>query len=84
MYTLIFSDEFKEQLRKLSKKDSLLKERVMKKVLEISENPEHHKPLKYCLKGKRRAHVGSFVILFEIKEENVEIITIVHHDFAYN
>jgi mRNA interferase RelE/StbE len=83
MYILVFSDEFKRQLAKITKKDKILKERIIKKVLEIKENPESYKPLKYGLKGKRRTHIGSFVLFFEIKGNVINILTIVHHDKAY-
>ena len=44
------------------KKDKVLLERLHKKIDEILENPERYSIKKYELKGKRAAHIGSFVI----------------------
>ncbi|MEK6946730.1 MAG: type II toxin-antitoxin system RelE/ParE family toxin [Nanoarchaeota archaeon] len=65
------------------KKDKVLLERLHKKIDEILENPEHYPIKKYELKGKRSAHVGSFVIVFEIKGDEVIFWKFKHHDFAY-
>lgn len=65
------------------KKDKVLLERLHKKIDEILENPEHYPVKKYELKGKRSSHVGSFVIVFEIKGDEVIFWKFKHHDFAY-
>ena len=67
-YDLKFTPFFENQLKKLKKKDKALFERLIKKLKELRKNPEHYKPLKNVLKGARRAHLGSFVIIFEIEE----------------
>jgi mRNA-degrading endonuclease RelE of RelBE toxin-antitoxin system len=48
------------------------------------DNPDHYPPKKYNLKGKRGAHVGSFVIVFEIKSNDVVFLRFKHHDYAYD
>ncbi|MEK6869585.1 MAG: type II toxin-antitoxin system RelE/ParE family toxin, partial [Nanoarchaeota archaeon] len=65
------------------KKDKVLLDRLHKKMDEILENPEHYPVKKYELKGKRGAHVGSFVIVFEIKGDEVIFWRFKHHDYAY-
>lgn len=65
------------------KKDRVLLERLHKKIDEILENPERYPIKKYELKGKRAAHIGSFVIVFEIKDDEVIFLKFRHHDFAY-
>ena len=65
------------------KKDKVLLDRLHKKVDEILEKPEHYPVKKYELKGKRGAHVGSFVIVFEIKGDEVIFWRFKHHDYAY-
>ncbi len=59
--------------------------RVKKKMMEIIENPNHHKPLSNILKNYRRAHVGHFVIAFRILEEQkmVRFVAYAHHDDIY-
>ena len=66
------------------KKDKVLLERLHKKIDEILENPEHYPMKKYDLKGKRAAHIGSFVIVFEIDGNEVIFLKFKHHDYAYD
>ena len=82
-YKEAYTDEFLKRVKKLKKKDKKLLDRLNKKIDEILDNPEHYKSLKYRHKGKRRAHVGSFVIVFEIKGNTVIFHSFKHHDFAY-
>jgi len=82
-YRAEFSDEFLKIARKLKNKDPELFRRLKSKVEEILKDPEHHKPLKGKMKGLRRAHVGSFVIVFKIEREYVRFVTFKHHDRAY-
>ncbi len=66
------------------KKDKILLERLHKKIDEILDNPEHYPIKKYELKGKRAAHVGSFVVVFEIEGNDVIFLKFKHHDYAYD
>ena len=84
-YSSRFDKPFVKRLKKLKKDSPELFKRLMKKISEIVENPEHYKPLTKVLKGKRRAHVGSFVIIFMLDEKNGEVIFLEfdHHDKVY-
>ena len=66
------------------KKDKILLERLHKKIDEILKNPEHYPVKKYELKGKRATHIGSFVVVFEIKGNEVIFLKFKHHDYAYD
>jgi YafQ family addiction module toxin component len=73
-------------LKKISKKDRKLFDAAMKKIDEISANPQHYKPLRYDLKGWRRVHLEkSFVLVFRIDEEEkiVTFLDLRHHDEIY-
>ncbi|MAG91724.1 addiction module toxin RelE [Candidatus Woesearchaeota archaeon] len=83
MYNSVFTKSFSNDVKDI-KKDNVLFQRLKKKIDEILENPEHYGPKKYKLKGKRSAHVGSFVILFEIKEKDVVFLKFKHHDYVYD
>lgn len=83
MYEAIFSDEFKEQLKKLKKRDKAMYERIEKKIRNILTEPTHLKYLGNALKGEQRVHFGHFVLRFEIKENELYFITFKHHDSAY-
>ncbi len=58
---------------------------IIHKIIEISKNPELGKPLRNVLKGKRRIHVGSFVLFYSIDKKNgtVTFLEFEHHDKAY-
>ena len=83
IYKADFSDEFLKIAKKLKKKDYTTFVRLQSKIEEILSNPEHYKPLKGGMKGLRRAHLGSFVIIFKIEKDYVRFVTFKHHDEAY-
>ncbi len=83
MYEAVFSDEFKNQLAKLKKKDFVMYIRVEKKIKDLLLEPTHVKHLKNVLKGEQRVHLGSFVLRFKSEENRVYFITFKHHDEAY-
>ena len=78
-----FTPQFGKQLKKLKRRDKILLLRLKKKILEISENPHHYKPLKNILKGTRRAHLDPFIIIFEIADDSIIFHYVSHHDEAY-
>ena len=82
LYTQIFTEPFLKDIKD-SKKDKVLLERLHKKIDEIIENPSHYPMKRYNLKGMHGAHVGSYVIVFEIKGSEVVFHRFKHHDFAY-
>ncbi|MCZ7393793.1 MAG: type II toxin-antitoxin system RelE/ParE family toxin [Candidatus Methanoperedens sp.] len=84
-YTIQIETALETKLDKLKKKDNSLYQRLIHKIIETSKNPELGKPLRNVLKGKRRIHVGSFVLFYSIDKKN-EIVTFLefeHHDKAY-
>lgn len=83
MYESIFSNEFRRQLKKIKKKDSVMYERLKKKIKSILVEPHHLKYLKNKLKGEQRVHFGSFVLRFKTGQNKVYFVTFRHHDKAY-
>ena len=82
-YSYEFSPDLDKDLIKIKKKDPVLHEKIMKKVLQIIEKPELYKPLKYVKERTRRVHINPFVLTFEIEENAVKFLAIEHHDKAY-
>lgn len=82
-YWLHFTPFFEKQLKKLKQRDSVLFERLGKKLKDIRSNPEHYKPLGNILQGCRRAHLDPFVIIFEIQGKIILVHYVKHHDEAY-
>ena len=82
-YQIKLTPFFESQLRKLKKKDKVLFERLTKKLKELRQNPEHYKPLRNVLKGNRRARLGPFIVIFDIKGDLITVHYVKHHDKAY-
>ena len=82
MYLPSFTKSFEGDVKDI-KKDKILYERLWKKISEILDNPEHYPMKKHNLKGKRAAHIGHHVVVFEISENTVVFLRFKHHDFAY-
>ena len=81
-YQEILTNPFLKYVKDI-KKDKVLLERLHKKIDEILQNPEHYPIKRYKLKNKRGAHVGHFIILFEIKADKVIFHKFRHHDYVY-
>ena len=82
VYTERLTKLFLKDVKSIKKAKTLL-ERLNNKMDEILLNPEHYPVKKYELKGKRSAHVGSYVIVFEIVGNDVVFLRFKHHDYAY-
>lgn len=83
---MLVSETCERSIKKLCKKNPVLKEILEKKMNEILMNPQHYKPLRYDFSGEKRVHImKSFVLKFEINESarTVRFIFFGHHDEAY-
>jgi len=85
MYEYEIKDRLSKKLRKIAKKDPVIYEVIMKKILQVADNPYIGKPLHGQLKGKRRVHIGHFVLIYGIdeKERRVIFLDFTHHYEAY-
>jgi len=79
------SDHLKRILKKLSKKDKVKYEAIMKKVDEIlnSDDPHHYKNLRYDMKDSKSAHLGHFVLVFRVVGDKIYFDDYDHHDNVY-
>ena len=84
-YDIEIGDKLRKKLEKLEKKDKSVYNAIIKKALQIADNPYLSKPLHGKLKGKRRVHIGHFVLIYGIneKEHRVIFLDFTHHDEAY-
>ncbi|MCH7902725.1 type II toxin-antitoxin system mRNA interferase toxin, RelE/StbE family [archaeon] len=85
-----FSDELKEILKKLFRKDKNRYDKLMKKIEQISSSDEttieHYKNLRNNLKDQKRVHIDkSFVLTFKYLKEKKFILfaDFDHHDNIY-
>ena len=85
MYSLVVKEGLDRTFARMAKKDRKRLDAVAKKVAEILENPYRFKPLRGPMQGKRRVHVGPFVLVYEINEGRKVVILLdfEHHDTVY-
>jgi YafQ family addiction module toxin component len=85
MYDIEIRDHLDRAFRKLAKKDTKQMEAIAKKIEEIAGDPHAYKPLGFPLAGKRRVHIGSYVLLFSIDEARKTVVLedYEHHDRVY-
>jgi YafQ family addiction module toxin component len=85
MYDIEVREHLDRTFRKLAKKDARQLEAVTKKVGEIARDPHAYKPLRFPLAGKRRVHIGSYVLVFSIDEARKTVVLedYDHHDHVY-
>lgn len=90
MFDFDLSDELRELIAKLQKKDRVRAEALNKKIKEIinnnSDSIDRYKNCKYGLKDYKRVHIDrSFVLMFKVyKEKNMVLFwRLKHHDDVY-
>jgi YafQ family addiction module toxin component len=85
MYTLEAREHVDRIFKKLAKRNPNQMEAIARKIREILEGPHRFKPMHFPLGGMRRAHFGSFVLLFSIDEQRKTVILedYEHHDRVY-
>jgi YafQ family addiction module toxin component len=88
MYNFEVSENLKEILARLSKKDKPLYEQLLSKIKEIvnSYDVQHYKNLRYNMKNSKRVHLGHFVLIFQLDKRTNTIYfdDFDHHDNIYN
>jgi mRNA-degrading endonuclease RelE of RelBE toxin-antitoxin system len=87
MRNFYVSERLQEVLRKISKKDKVLYEQLLKKIDEIrnSFDIEHYKNLRYNMKDSKSVHIGHFVLVFRYDKQKDEVYfdDFDHHDYIY-
>jgi mRNA-degrading endonuclease RelE of RelBE toxin-antitoxin system len=82
-YQPITTYHFEKKFKKLTKKDGLLKERVIRKLHEVINNPEIGEPKRHALRGIRSVHVDPFILAYIIINDSILLINLDHHDKVY-
>lgn len=80
MVEVLFDNKFKEFFSKI--KDSLLKEKIIKQISKIKQNPEVGKPMRNVRKGTRELYLKPFRLSyrFNVSENLVEILDLYRKD----
>ncbi len=82
-YQPITTYYFEKRFKKLTKKDGLLKERIIRKLQEITNNPDIGEPKRHALRGLRSVHIDPFVVAFVVIKDTILLISLDHHDKVY-
>ena len=85
MYSLEAREHVDRIFKKLAKRDPNQMDVIARKIEEILEDPHRLKPMHFPLGAMRRAHFGSFVLLFSIDEQRKTVVLedYEHHDRVY-
>ena len=77
---LIFSPKFKRTFKKL---DFETREKIIKHLKQIEQNPEIGKPLRYSLKGFRSIRIGKYRLVYSVEEDVVKVYSFEHRKGIY-
>lgn len=78
---VIRTHKFKASFTKL--KDRKTKDRVIKQIEKIIENPDVGKPLRYGLKGERSVRVSPYRLVYSIEGETLYLLRFFHRGEGY-
>ena len=78
MVEVIFDSDFQKDFKKI--KDKLTKEKIIKQVHKIKNNPEVGKPMMYGRKGTRELYISPYRISYILENEIVYILSLYHKD----
>ena len=80
---IVYSSEIERILTRLKKKDGVLFREIENHIAKIIHEPLVGKPLRYAMKNRRRVHVGSFVLVYELHNSELRFLDFDHHDRIY-
>jgi len=80
MVDILYTDKFEKEVKKL---DSSIKNKVIKQIQKIIENPEIGKPLRYNLKGERTVYVKLHRIIYTLNKDCIIFLRVEHRKRVY-
>ena len=78
MVEVIFDLNFKKDFKKI--KDKSIKEKIIKQVSKIKDNPEIGKPMRFDRKGTRELYISPWRLSYKFEENVVYILALYHKD----
>lgn len=72
MVKVLFEFRFERKFKRIQ--NSGLKNKILKQITKIGENPEVGKPMRYSRKSTREVYVGSYRIMYKYYREKDIII----------
>ena len=78
MVDVEYGDTFQKKFSKL--KEPIIKDKIIKQILKLKQNPELGKPMKYARKGTRELYISPFRLSYiHVKEEDLILILDLYH-----
>ena len=78
MVNVIFDQIFKKDFKKI--KDLALKEKIIKQISKIKDNPKVGKPMRYDRKGTRELYISPMRLSYKTERDTVYILALYHKD----
>ena len=78
MVDIIFDLNFKKEFKKI--RDNSIKNKIIKQIAKIKENPNLGKPMRYSRKGTKELYISPFRFSYIVKDEIIYILTLYHKD----
>ncbi len=79
---VVWTADFEATFKKI--KDKATKEKIVKHIDNIINNPEVGKPLSYSHRGERRVRIGSYRLIYAVEGETLYILSFAHRKEAYD
>ena len=78
MVEVIFDSDFRKDFKKI--KDNLIKEKIIKQISKIKDNPEIGKPMRYGRKGTRELYISPFRLSYKVEGDTIYLLALYHKD----
>lgn len=78
MVKIFFDSFFEKNFKKI--KDKSLKEKIIKQISKLKNNPEIGKPMKFNRKGTREIYIKPFRLSYFIEKDKILILDLYHKD----
>lgn len=78
MVDVIFDPNFKKDFKKI--KDKSVKEKIIKQVSKLKNNPELGKPMRFERKGTRELYISPWRLSYKNDKNTIYILALYHKD----
>jgi len=78
MVDILFEENFKKKFFKI--KDKKIKEKIVKQIKKIKNNPKTGKPMKFSRKKTRELYISPFRLVYKYDSQEIIITDIYHKD----
>jgi len=75
---VIFDSDFRKDFKKI--KDNSIKEKIIKQISKIKDNPEIGKPMRYGRKGTRELYISPFRLSYKVEGDTIYLLALYHKD----